>query len=58
MQIVKSEIIKNMKIISEGNIDPKYKSTPIVYRNSNPSDYEIQNQRNCLNAVLPDDITE
>ena len=47
-----------MKIISEYNIDPKYKSTRIVYRNSNPSDYEMQNQRNCLNEVLPENITE
>jgi hypothetical protein len=58
MQIVKSEIIKNMKIISEDYIDPKYKSTLIVYRNSNPSDYEMQNQRNCQNGVLLEDITE
>ena len=58
MQIVESEIIKNMKIISEDYIDPKYKSTLIVYRNSNQSDYEMQNKRTCQNAVLPEDITE
>ena len=53
MQIVESEIIKNMKIISEGNIDSKHKTTRIVYIILNPYDSEMQNQRNYQNAVLP-----
>ena len=50
--------IKKMKAIADENINLKNQSTKIVFKNSPDQDFELQNHRNCQNAVLPEDITE
>ena len=47
-----------MKIITESIIHLKHKSTRLMYRYSNPSDFEMQNHRNCQNVVLSEDIMD
>ena len=44
--------------ICTNNILDENKSTKIVFNNSQPSDYELQNHANCQNAVLPEHIND
>ena len=50
--------IQKMKSIADNNIDLKNQSTKIVFKDSSPLDYSMQNHRNCQNAVLPEEISD